>query len=180
MWDLEGIFQNYGSRVPRKMNKCTILDLYNVSLFAKGLSCLSLYMALLSAPHMGLGSMVSTVSMRKLRFPEVDSPTALAHIVLGAWAWQAIHLTGINSPVEGSQVWWGVGGDVKYFLKLQYLGGWLFCIGWQPALAQVLCWLHFPGLIWLLPCVSQAWEWHHRCLKRGSSWAIGFQPDLAK
>lgn len=76
MRDLEGIFHNCGSWGPRKMNTCTILGLYNVLLFTKGLSCSSWYLILLPTPHMEteVGSIISTVQMRKLRFPEVDFP----------------------------------------------------------------------------------------------------------
>lgn len=71
MWDLEGIFHNCGSWGLRKMKTCTILGLYAVFLFTKGLSCSSLYLTLLLAPCMGAGvdSMIATVRMRKPRFP---------------------------------------------------------------------------------------------------------------
>lgn len=76
MWALEGIFRNCGSWSPRKMITSTILGLYNVLQFTKGLSCSSLYVTLVSALRKDSGSMISTLQVRKLRLPEVDFPNS--------------------------------------------------------------------------------------------------------
>ena len=76
MKDLEGIFHNCESGSPGKINTHTISSFYNALLFTKRLSCSSLFFTLLPTPHMEaeVDSIISTVQMRKPRFPEVDFP----------------------------------------------------------------------------------------------------------
>lgn len=106
MRDLEGIFHNCESGSPRKMNTHIISSFYNALLFTKGLSCSPLFLTLLPTPHMEaeVDSIISTVHMRKPRFPEVDFPNIQCTHCLRGMAQQALYLTGISCLVDFSWI----------------------------------------------------------------------------
>lgn len=134
------------AEAPEEMNTGTVLGLYNVLLFTEGFLLHRCTWLDPSPAPVWTGSIISSVQMRISRLLEADHPNnQCGHCPRGMGV-ASLTSHWHHSLVAGFRVWRGEGDVIPQTARL----GSLADLHKVTAPAQVLCWLHFPGLIWLL------------------------------